>query len=73
MLSLSFEYKIKFLNLFPGAVSYCLFIYDQIQIYINEKIAYCNQDITTEIPNCTRNYVIIPDTVKIPFNLDKSM
>ena len=34
------------------------------------NIAYPNQHIDIEIPDGSRNYVIVPDTVKIGFNLD---
>ena len=34
------------------------------------NIAYPNQHIDTEIPHGSRDHVIIPDTVKITFNLD---
>ena len=34
------------------------------------KIAYANQSIDIDIPHGSRDYVIIPNTVKITFNLD---
>ena len=34
------------------------------------NIAYPNQHIDIEIPHCWRDHVIVPDTVKITFNLD---
>ena len=34
------------------------------------NIAYPNQQIDIEIPHGSRDHVIIPDTVKITFNLD---
>ena len=34
------------------------------------SIAYPNQHIDIEIPHGSRDHVIIPDTVKITFNLD---
>ena len=34
------------------------------------NIAYPNQDIDTEIPHGSRDHVIVPDTVKITFDLD---
>ena len=34
------------------------------------NIAYQNQQIDIEIPHGSRDYIIIPDTVKITFNLD---
>ena len=34
------------------------------------NIAYPNQHIDIEIPHGSRDHVIIPDTVKITFNLD---
>ena len=34
------------------------------------NIAYPNQHIDIEIPHASRDHVIIPDTVKITFNLD---
>ena len=34
------------------------------------NIAYTNQPINIEIPHGSRDHVIIPDTVKITFNLD---
>ena len=34
------------------------------------NIAYPNQPIDIEIPHGSRDHVIIPDTVKITFNLD---
>ena len=34
------------------------------------NIAYPNQDIDIEIPHGSRDHVIVPDTVKITFNLD---
>ena len=51
---------------------FCSYI-PHILIYINKKIAYSTQGIDIEIPNGSRDYVIIPDTVKITFNIDKSM
>ena len=34
------------------------------------NIAYPNQHIDIEVPHGSRDYVVIPDTVKITFNLD---
>ena len=34
------------------------------------NIAYPNQHIDIEIPHGSRDHVIVPDTVKITFNLD---
>ena len=34
------------------------------------SIAYPNQQIDIEIPHGSRNHVIIPDTVRVTFNLD---
>ena len=34
------------------------------------NIAYSNQHIDIEIPHGSRDHVIVPDTVKITFNLD---
>ena len=34
------------------------------------NIAYPNQDIDTEIPHGSRDHVMVPDTVKITFDLD---
>ena len=34
------------------------------------NIAYPNQHIDTEIPHGSRDHAIVPDTVKITFNLD---
>ena len=34
------------------------------------NIAYPNQQIDTEIPHGSRDHVIVPDTIKITFNLD---
>ena len=34
------------------------------------KIAYPNQHIDIEIPHGSRDHVIVPDTVKITFNLN---
>ena len=34
------------------------------------NIEYPGQHIDIEIPHCTRDHVIVPDTVKITFNLD---
>ena len=34
------------------------------------NIAYPNQHIDIEIPHGSRDYLIVPDTVKIAFNLD---
>ena len=34
------------------------------------NIAYLNQHIDIEITNGSRNHVIVPDSVKITFNLD---
>ena len=34
------------------------------------NIAHLNQDIDIKIPHGSRDHVIIPDTVKITFNLD---
>ena len=34
------------------------------------NIAYLNQHIDIEIPNGSRDHVIVPDAVKITFNLD---
>ena len=34
------------------------------------NIAYPNQDIDIEIQHGSRDHVIIPDTIKITFNLD---
>ena len=34
------------------------------------NIAHPNQHIEIEIPHGSRDYVIVPDTVKITFNLD---
>ena len=34
------------------------------------NIAYPNQHIDTEIPHVSKDHVIVPDTIKITFNLD---
>ena len=34
------------------------------------NIAYPNQDIDIEIPHGSRDHLVIPDTVKITYNLD---
>ena len=34
------------------------------------NMAYPNHHIDIEIPHCSRDHVIVPDTVKITFNLD---
>ena len=34
------------------------------------NMAYLNHHIDIEIPHCSRDHVIVPDTVKITFNLD---
>ena len=34
------------------------------------NIAYPGQDIDTESPHGSRDHVIVPDTIKVTFNLD---